>query len=109
MIEPKPTITLNLRVGQVISAERVPDTDKLLKLMVSIGEETPRQIISGIAEYYPEPAYLVGRQFLFIANLEARTIKGLESNGMILAATDDDGVFALMHPTHPLRPGSQLR
>ena len=115
MSEIKPIVTiedfkkLDLRVGQIISAERVPETDKLLKLMVSLGEETPRQILAGIAEYYPDPGYLVGRQFIFVANLESRVIKGLESRAMILAATDDEGTFALVHPTHLLRPGTQLR
>jgi methionyl-tRNA synthetase len=78
---------IEIRVGKVLSAERVPDTDKLIKCMVDLGEGTPRQILSGIAGTFPDPTVLVGRQFPYVANLAPRTIKGLESNGMILAVS----------------------
>jgi len=100
---------LDIRVGTVLSAERVPDTDKLLRLSVDMGEGAPRHIISGIAEAYPEPAELVGMQFVFAANLPPRTIRGYESQGMILAVGDTPGEedFALLVPARKVPPGSR--
>lgn len=96
---------IQVKVGTVISAERVPETDKLLRLMVEFGEETPRQIVSGIAAYVPEPEALVGRQLSFVTNLAPRTIKGLESNGMLFAAGEGD-TFAFMVPDRHVPPGT---
>lgn len=96
-----------IKIGTVRSAEPVPDSDKLLRLVVDFGEETPRQILSGIAEYV-EPSLLVGRQFPFVTNLEARVIRGLVSNGMILAVGTGDS-FALLSPTSPVSSGSRIR
>ncbi len=96
-----------IRIGTVKSAERIPDTDKLLRLEVDFGEETLRQILSGIAEYI-DPADLVGRQFPFITNLEPRVIRGLVSNGMLLAVGEGD-TFALLSPTRPVSVGSHIR
>lgn len=87
---------IEMAVGKILSAEKVPDTDKLLKLSVDLGEENPRQIISGIALYFPEPDALVGKKCMFATNLEPRTIRGLESNGMIMAVSTDDGKFSLL-------------
>jgi methionyl-tRNA synthetase len=108
----KPQITLDeltkadIQIGTVISAERVPETDKLLRLMVHFGEESgPRQIVSGIAKYVPEPESLVGRQLAFATNLEPRTIKGLESNGMLFAVGSDD-TFAFLTPDRHVPPGT---
>ena len=81
---------IEIRVGTVLSAEKVPDTDKLLKLFVDLGEEMPRQIVSGIAEYVT-PEEIIGLQFPFVANLEPRMLRGISSQGMILAATDKVG------------------
>jgi methionyl-tRNA synthetase len=79
---------IEVRVGTVKTAERVPDTDKLLRLTVDFAEETgPRQIVSGINAYVNEPEDLIGRQFAFVTNLEPRTIRGLESNGMLFSYT----------------------
>lgn len=95
-----------IRVGTVVSAERVPETDKLLRLTVDFGEESgPRQIISGIAAYVADAADLVGKQFSFVTNLEPRTIKGLESNGMLFAVGKDDS-FAFLTPHKPVPPGT---
>ncbi|HEX5774737.1 MAG TPA: hypothetical protein VFY28_02130 [Candidatus Paceibacterota bacterium] len=99
---------IEVKVGTVLSAERVPDTDKLLKLSVDLGEEEPRQIVSGIAAYVPEPEALVGRQLSFVTNLAPRTIKGLESNGMLFAAGEGD-TFAFMIPSRPVPPGTGIR
>jgi len=98
---------LNIKIGEVISAEQVPDTDKLIRLMVDVGEEENRQIISGIAEY-AEPDTLVGKKFPFIINLEPRTIRGLISNGMILAVSSDDGEFSFLEPSSDIPPGSSI-
>lgn len=96
---------IEVTVGTVLSAERVPETDKLLRLMVEFGEETPRQIVSGIAAYVSDPESLVGRQLSFVTNLAPRTIKGLESNGMLFAAGEGD-TFAFMVPDRKVPPGT---
>lgn len=97
---------IDVSIGTVQSAERVPDTDKLLRLMVDFGEESgPRQIVSGIAAYVAEPESLVGRQLAFVTNLAPRTIRGLESNGMLFAVGSDES-FAFMTPDRPVPPGT---
>ena len=77
---------VELRVGEVRTAERIPKADKLLLLTVDIGEEKPRQILAGIAQYY-EPEQLVGRKIVVVANLKPRKLRGYESQGMLLAAS----------------------
>jgi len=77
---------IDLRVGEVRSAERIPKADKLLLLTVDIGEEKPRQILAGIAQYYA-PEQLVGRKIVVVANLKPRKLRGYESQGMLLAAS----------------------
>ena len=96
---------LEIKIGTILSVEVVPDADKLLKLMVNVGEETPRQIISGIREFFTDPETLVGQQHPFLTNLEPRTIRGLKSQGMILAASAGEA-FSLLVPTTPLLPGT---
>ncbi len=97
---------IEVKVGKVVSAERVPETDKLLRLMVDFGEESgPRQIISGIAAYVPEAEALVGRELAFVTNLEPRTIKGLESNGMLFAVGSEE-TFAFLTPDREVPPGT---
>jgi len=96
-----------IKVGKILSAEKVPDTDKLLKLSVDLGEEAPRQIVSGIAAYFPEPEALVGQKCFFVANLEPRTIRGLESNGMLFAVGGRDDIpFSLIKADDTVPPGS---
>jgi len=99
---------LDIRIGTIISAEKVQDTDKLLRLSVDLGEEKPRQIIAGIAEYV-DPVSLAGRQIPILANLEPRMIRGFESQGMILAAGGKEGSLALLHPHVKLPNGSGVR
>ncbi|HRJ89442.1 MAG TPA: methionine--tRNA ligase [Pyrinomonadaceae bacterium] len=84
-------LKVELRVGQITVAERVPKADKLLRFEVDLGEEQPRQILAGLAEYY-EPEKLVGRKVVVVANLKPRMMRGLESQGMICAAslTEED-------------------
>ncbi len=97
---------IDVQIGTVQSAERVPDTDKLLRLMVDFGEETgPRQIVSGIAAYVSEPESLVGRQLSFVTNLEPRVIRGLESNGMLFAVGSGE-TFAFVVPDRTVPPGT---
>lgn len=97
---------IEVKIGTVRTAERVPETDKLLRLTVDFGEETgPRQIVSGINAYVNEPEDLAGRQLAFVTNLALRTIKGLESNGMLFAVGGDD-TFAFLSPDRPVPPGT---
>jgi len=77
---------VELRVGEVRTAERIPKADKLLLITVDIGEEKPRQILAGIAQYY-EPEKLVGQKIVVVANLKPRKLRGYESQGMLLAAS----------------------
>lgn len=98
---------IEIKIGTVESAERVPDSDKLLRLQVNVGEGSLRQILSGIAQFV-NPEDLVGRQFPFVTNLEPRVIRGQVSNGMLLAIGDTEG-FALMSPGKQVPPGSRVR
>lgn len=84
---------IDLRVATVIAAERVPKTDKLIKLQVKIGDEE-RTIVSGIAQHY-EPEALIGKNVIVIANLKPAKLRGIESRGMVLAASDGEGNLVL--------------
>lgn len=77
---------IDLRVGEILTAERVPKSDKLLRFTIDLGEPEPRQILAGIAGYY-EPEKLVGRKVIVVANLRPRKLRGFESQGMVLAAS----------------------
>jgi methionyl-tRNA synthetase len=99
---------VDLRVGQILRAERIPNADKLLRLEVDLAEAEPRQLLAGIAEWYA-PESLVGQKILVVSNLQPRRIRGLESRGMLLAASADDG-RALLASVPPETPnGSRLR
>jgi len=100
---------VELVVGKILSAEKVPDTDKLLKLEVDFAEEKPRQIISGISLFFPDCSVLVGKKCMFVANLEPRIIRGLESQGMILAVSTEDGKFSLLEPSDEISAGSRAK
>lgn len=97
---------VEVKIGTVLSAEIVPDADRLLKLSVDVGEETPRQIVSGIRPYVV-PEDIIGKQFPFVTNLEPRTIRGLESDGMVFAAGNEE-VFSLLSPLNEVPPGTKL-
>lgn len=99
---------LEIKIGTILGVEVVPDADKLLCLTVDVGEATPRQILSGIREFFTDPQSLVGTQRPFLTNLAPRTIRGLESQGMILAAGNNDE-FSLLSPDAPLPPGTVVR
>jgi methionine--tRNA ligase beta chain len=100
---------IEVKIGKILSAEKIPDTDKLLKLNVDFGEGTPRQIVSGIAMHFPDPAALVGMKTTFVTNLEPRTIKGYESNGMLFAISSADGAFTLLNPQNDIPEGSTAK
>ncbi len=98
---------VEIRIGRIVSAEKIPEGDKLLKLSVDFGTET-RQIMSGIAEYFPDPSALVGRQAPFVINLETRVLRGHESQGMILATDGEKGIV-LLHPESVVPNGSLVK
>jgi len=97
----------DLRVGKIISAERVEGSEKLLKLQVEIGEPAPRQILSGIAKWYA-PEDLAGKSVVVIANLDPRMMMGMESNGMLLAAHGEDGAAVVIQPMGDVPPGAKI-
>ncbi len=96
----------SLKVGTVLEAEEVPKSSKLLKLKVDLGEESPRQIIAGIREYYSAES-LVGTQVCVVANLKPAKLMGMLSEGMILAAKDSEGL-CLVRPEKPRQSGSSI-
>lgn len=99
---------VEMKIGKIVSAETLEKSEKLLKLAVDFAEATgPRQVISGIRSQFPNPEELVGRSFVFITNLEPRMIMGLESQAMIVAAKDENGM-ALMSPTIEIKSGTSL-
>ena len=107
---------VDLVVGKILSVEKIPDTDKLLKLSVDLGEESPRQIVSGIAPFFPDIDVLIGKKCMFVANLETRVIRGHESQGMILAVSTDpsadeagDGKFSLLEPNKEIPVGTRAK
>jgi methionyl-tRNA synthetase len=100
---------IELRVGEVLTAERIPKSDKLLRFTVDLGEGNPRQILAGIAEHY-DPATLVGRKLIFVANLKPRKLRGLESQGMVLAASvGDEGKPVLATFIEDVPNGARLK
>lgn len=114
---------VEISAGKIISAEKIPDTDKLLKLIVDFGETVeviddmgnknmvskPRQIVSGISLYFPDANVLVGKTCMFVTNLEPRMIKGFESNGMILGLSTSDGKFSLLEPNGTIPVGTKAK
>jgi methionyl-tRNA synthetase len=97
---------LDLRVGTVLECIKVPKADKLLQFLIDDGM-SKRTIISGIAAWY-KPEDLVGKQVCFVANLEPRKLKGVESQGMLLSVEDTDGTLSLIQPPKNVTPGSQI-
>jgi methionine--tRNA ligase beta chain len=103
---------VEIRAGKILSAEKIPETDKLLKLMVDFAEKDetgaskPRQIVSGISLYFPDATVLIGKTAMFVTNLEPRMIKGFESNGMLFAVSGENGAFSLLEPNSSIQPGT---
>jgi len=98
---------IEIKVGTVLSITVVEGADKLYILQVDLGEDKPRQILSGIREYVKEEE-LLGKQFPFVTNLAPRMLRGHESQGMILAGSDEAGL-ALLNPSKILSNGTRLR
>lgn len=99
---------IEIKIGKVINAEKVPETDKLLKLEVDFGEGENRTIVSGIAHAIL-PEDIIGKEAPFVTNLEPRTIRGIESNGMIMVAIDESDNPVLLNPSREVEPGSSVR
>ncbi len=124
---------VEIRAGKILTAEKIPDTDKLLRLTVDFAETIstpapidptapvapdapvpapiitklpPRQIVSGISMYFPDPSVLVSKTCMFVTNLEPRKIKGYESNGMLFAVSTSTGGFSLLEPNDTIPPGT---
>lgn len=97
---------LELKIATVLTAERVEKSEKLLKLSIDVGEETARTLVAGIGKRYA-PEELVGTQIVIIANLEPRTLMGIESQGMLLATEDEQGPV-LLRPSSPVKQGSSV-
>ena len=105
---------LDLRIGKILKAEAVPGSEKLLRLEVDLGADPStgsgretRQLVAGIAKSYA-PDSLIGREIIVVANLEPITLKGIESQGMLLAA-DSDGEPVLLRPEREVPPGSVVK
>lgn len=97
---------LDIRIGKVVSAERIPETEKLIKIEVDLGEET-RQLVAGIAGFVKLDS-LVGKELPVLVNLAPRKLRGVESQGMILAV-DVNGKPVLLHPEREVPPGSMVK
>jgi methionine--tRNA ligase beta chain len=98
---------MDLRIGKVLTAEKVPNTKKLIKMNVDIGQGETRQIIAGMAEYL-KPENLTGKSVVVLVNLEPKEFMGLQSRGMILAA-DLNGRPILITPEEETPPGTKIR
>ena len=97
---------VKLKVGKVISAERVNKSDKLIKLQVDTGEI--KQIVAGIGKSY-SPEELTGKKIIVVTNLQPAKLMGVESNGMLLAATDSDGILSILTPHKDIKEGAIIK
>jgi methionyl-tRNA synthetase len=106
---------MDIRVGTIREIEPVPETDKLLRCQIDFNEKNEeglpqlRQIVSGIREFYPQYDALVGKQVLYIVNLEPRDIKGIQSNGMLMAVDGKEGAPVFLIPEQEVNTGSKVR
>lgn len=100
---------VEMKVGKIISGEIVEGADKLYKFEVDLGEEKPRQILSAIREYYPNIEELIGKKLVFVVNLEPRTIRGFESQGMVLAVDSSEKTPVFLIPETDAPVGSSVR
>lgn len=98
---------VELRVATILAAEPHPNADRLMVLRIDLGSEQ-RQLVAGIRAHY-DPATLIGRQIVVVANLQAATLRGVESQGMLLAASDGEGRLAFLTPEKPVAPGSPVK
>lgn len=100
---------VEMKVGKIISVEKVLGADKLYKFMVDLGEENPRQILSAIREYYNDPEFFIGKKLVFVSNLEPRVIRGLESQGMVVAVDGFENQPIFLIPETDVPNGSKAR
>ena len=100
-------LKLGLKIGTIVSAQDHPNADRLLVLTVDIGEPAPRQVVAGIKKTY-QAADLVGKHVVVVSNLKPATLRGVESQGMVLAASDESSVIFIT-PERPIRPGSPVK
>jgi methionyl-tRNA synthetase len=102
-------VKVEMRVGEILTAERIPKSDKLLRLTIDLGEASPRQVLAGIAEHY-DPEQLVGRKVAVVSNLKPRKLRGFESQGMVLAASlGEDGRPVLATFAEEVPNGARLK
>ncbi|MBN1516494.1 methionine--tRNA ligase [Candidatus Sumerlaeota bacterium] len=106
MIQYEEFAQLDVRIGKILSATKVEGTDKLIKVEVDLGVQK-RQIVAAMAKFF-DPEFLVGKEMPILVNLAPRKFKGIESQGMILAA-DVDGKPVLLHPEREVPPGTIVR
>jgi methionyl-tRNA synthetase len=99
---------VELKVARILAAQAVPKADKLLQLSVDVGEPAPRTIVAGIAQSYPDPAALVGRRIVVVANLEPRPLRGILSQGMLLAAGESPNL-QLVSVGEGIAPGTRVK
>lgn len=98
---------LDIRIGTIVSAEKIADTTKLLRLKIDLGSDI-RQLVAGLGEVVTDPSTLIGKQIPVLINLEPKMLRGIESQGMIIAA-DDNGSPVLLLPETKLPNGSIVR
>ncbi len=98
---------LDMRIGTIVTAEKVAKTKKLIKLTINTGIDT-RTVVSGIAEYY-EPDEVIGKQVVILVNLAPKNLKGIESKGMILMAENSDGSLVFVSPAVKVKNGSEVK
>lgn len=98
---------LDIRIGRVVAAEPIEGADKLIKCTIDFGDFGVRTIVSGIKEW-KSPEELVGKELPYIVNLAPRMLRGVESQGMLIAASDESGV-ALLQPERDVPPGTKLK
>lgn len=96
---------IELRVARILAVEPHPNADRLLRLQIDLGDEK-RQLVAGLAQHY-SPEDLIGQEIIIVANLKPAKLRGELSQGMLLAASDEDGV-AILTPSRPMCPGSSV-
>ncbi|MGC8648800.1 MAG: methionine--tRNA ligase subunit beta [Candidatus Micrarchaeia archaeon] len=99
---------IELAVAKIIDVTEIENSNKLYKLIVDVGEAQTRTIIAGIKHYYKKEE-LIGKNIVIIINLEPRSLAGIQSQGMLLAAEDDLGNVVLLTPDKEIKPGSRIR
>lgn len=100
---------VEIKIGKILSVEKIEKSEKLLKLSVDFAEASPRQIVSGIAKYFPDITTLAGKKCAFVTNLEPKPLMGLESNGMILAVGGGDEAFSLFEVNDSIPAGTKAK